>query len=280
MPDPTEIENWPEYESPPVIETVLGVQFDRLPGLKNAHLGAFWKTMDPSEWPAVNDGPPLQSMFEEFTESASWAKGLQLQITQDPSSRLMIKSQDQIRMIQLQNGRLHFNWLGQTGARYPHYGNVRKGFISALELFVKFIAQEKLGDIHPNQWEVTYLNHIPKGTVWNDPKDWGFFRPLAAVPSVQGLVEGESFGGGWSFVIPENRGRLHVQWQHGKRGETGEQEIIVLNFTARGPVSEGGDRVQAILEGVDLGRATIVKSFSKFMTDEANRYWGLKHAGN
>ena len=278
MPDAMKSESLLEYENPPVIETVLGVQFDRLPGFKNAHLGSYWKTLDASEWPVVSDAPPLPLKFEQFNESESWAKGLQLQITQDPSSRLMIKSKDQIRMIQIQNGRLHFNWLGQTGARYPHYGNVRKGFISALESFLEFIAHEKLGEIRPNQWEVTYLNHIPKGTVWNTPNDWGFFRPLAAVPSVKVMVEGESFSGGWSFIIPENRGRLHVQWQHGKGAEREEQEIIVLNLTARGPVSESGNRAQAILEGVDLGRATIVNSFSMLMTDEANRYWGLKHA--
>ena len=50
MPDCSEA-NCPDYEHPPVVETVIGVQFDSLPELRNAHLGAFWKTvLDTGEW--------------------------------------------------------------------------------------------------------------------------------------------------------------------------------------------------------------------------------------
>jgi len=51
----------PDYVNPPVVETILGVQFERLPAFKNAHLGAFWKTLDTREWadvlPNQQDGP-------------------------------------------------------------------------------------------------------------------------------------------------------------------------------------------------------------------------------
>lgn len=271
----------PDYERPPVVETILGVQFDRLPGFKNAHLGGFWKTLDTEEWPTVSDAPPLEPEFERFNESARWAKiSAQLTLTQDPFTRLQIKNKDGDRMIQIQNGRLHFNWLGQAGGNYPRYEKVREGFVRALGQFTAFVAQEKLGDFRPNQWEVTYLNHILKGTVWNTPRDWGFLRPLGAVPTVDGLVQGESFAGGWHFVIPDRRGRLHVQWQHGLRPEPEGQEVIVLTLTARGPLGETEDKLQAVLDGLDLGRETIVRSFKEFMTGAANKYWGLKHASD
>jgi len=280
MQDRTEKGPLPDYDSPPVVETILGVQFERLAGFKNAHLGSFWKTLDTEEWPAVSDAPPLQPQFERFTESASWAKiGAQLTLSQDQSSRLQIKNKDGDRMIQVQNGRLHFNWLGQAGGQYLRYDNVQEGFVWAFKRFMEFVTQEKLGDFRPNQWEVLYLNHIAKGTVWNTPDDWRFFRPLGAVPTVEGLVQGESFAGGWHFVIPDRRGRLHVQWQHGRKSEPEEQEMIVLTLTARGPLAETDDTVQ-ILNGLDLGRETIVRSFKELMTDAANKYWGLKHASD
>lgn len=270
----------PDYENPPVVETILGVQFDPLTGWRNAHLGAFWKMLSADEWPSVFDAPPLQPQFEQFTEQGRWATvGAQLKITQDPSARLQIKNRDGNRMIQVQNIRLHFNWLGQTGGRYPRYENVRAGFVWILQRFIEFVVQEKVGDFKPNQWEVTYLNHIPRGTVWNTPNDWGFFLPLGAVPTIEHLIQGESFEGGWHFVIPEQRGRLHVQWRHGRTtGPEKEQEIIVLDFTARGRVAEAGTPVDAILEGVDLGRETIVKSFEAFASKAANEHWGLKDA--
>lgn len=268
----------PHYENPPVIETVLGVQFDPLPGFRYAHLGAFWKSLDAAQWPTVLDASPLQPQFENFAESFQWARGVQFQIMQEVTIREQIKSKKADRMIQLQNARFHFNWLGEGGGKYPRYHTVRDGFVLAWRSFVSFVAKENLGEIRPNQWEVTYLNHIPKGTVWNGPDDWGFFRPLGAVPTIEGVVQGESFGGEWHFVIPNQRGRLHIAWQHAKVEPT-KNEIIILNLTARGPLGLSGRPVEeVILEGIDLGREAIVRSFKEMMTSEANKYWGLKHA--
>lgn len=267
----------PDYGRPPVVETVLGVQFDRLTGFGNAHLGAFWKTLDQSEWPTVSDVPPLPPQFEHFTPEARWVKGLQLQFSQDPSSRLQIKSLAGDRMIQVQNNRLHFNWLGQSGGEYPRYEKVREGFAETLNRFLEFIRKEQLGRFCANQWEVTYLNHIPKGTVWSTPQDWGFFLPLRAVPTIDKLIEGESFSGEWHFVIPEKRGRLHVRWQHAFKADDQHRELVVLTLTARGPLEGVNDETQRILEGLDLGRKTIVQTFAKLMSQEANVYWGLQH---
>jgi uncharacterized protein (TIGR04255 family) len=268
----------PDYANPPVVETILGVQFDRLPGFRNGHLGAFWKTLDAAEWPAILDASPLLPQFETFAESARWAMGgLQLTMTQELPGRLQIKNKAGDRMIQIQNGRLHFNWLGEAGRAYPRYEKVRDGFVWALQQFLAFVVEEKLGELRPNQWELTYLNHIPKGTVWNSPADWAFFRPLGAVPTVEDLVDGESFDGQWHFVIPKQRGRLHVQWQHARKPEPKEEELIVLTLTARGPLDPSKADIQPIAEGLDLGHETIVRSFQELMTDNANKYWGQKH---
>ena len=144
--------------------------------------------------------------------------------------------------------------------------------------FREFVTREDVGEFRPNQWEATYINDIPKGTVWNSPADWSFFKPLGAVPTLPGVVEGESFSGEWHFVIPGKRGRLHASWQHGllSPGAQERGETIRLTLTARGPIGTGGDPVQTALDGVDLGRETIVSSFRALMSDAANSYWGLR----
>lgn len=271
----------PDYERPPVVETILGVQFDRLPRLKNAHLGAFWKLLDRGEWPVVADAVPLPPQFERFDPTSGWARAIQLQLTQDPASRLQIKNRDGDRMIQVQNGRLHFNWLGKGGGPYPRYERVQSDFAPLLEQFKRFLSDESVGDFRPNQWEVTYVNDIPQGTVWSTPADWGFFEPLAAVPTIESVAEGESFGGQWHFVIPPQRGRLHIDWEHLKSSQEDKeaaQELIRVTFTSRGPVDRSG--MTTVFEGLELGRATIVRSFQRLMSEAANRYWGLKHAGH
>ena len=47
------------FERPPVVETVLGVQFKRLPGLTNAHLASFWRELG-SDWPEIDFVPALE----------------------------------------------------------------------------------------------------------------------------------------------------------------------------------------------------------------------------
>lgn len=271
----------PDYTNPPVVETILGVQFDRLPNFRNTHAGAFWTTYLRDQWPVLIDAPPLESQLERFDEAGQWPQFvMQLAIAQEFPARLQFKTRKSDQMIQVQNDRLFFNWLGQDGGSYPRYESVRAGFNCALDQFTAFVAQEQLGMFRPIQWEVTYLNQIPKGTVWNTVEDWRFFKPLGAVPTIGGLIEGESFAGNWHFVIPGKRGRLHVQWQHGKRAIPTPKEAIVLTLTARGPVPavEASGATKAVLDSLDLGHNTIVRAFPKLMSDDANKYWGLKNA--
>jgi uncharacterized protein (TIGR04255 family) len=269
----------PDYERPPVVETVLGVQFEWLPRFTNAHLGLFWHALGIEEWPTAADAPPLTPQFETFGETAKWSRlGATLMVTQDPAGRVLIKNKAGDRLIQLQNGRLHFNWLGDEGREYPRYPAVREGFAAALRQFGDFVAEHELGDFRPNQWEVTYINHIPRGTVWQKPSDWAFFLPLGGLPTVKGVVDGESFTGQWHFVIPGQRGRLHVEWQHGTpptRKQPG-RELIRLTLTARGPLEQGDGSFAPILSGIDLGRETIVRSFQSFASEEANKHWVLR----
>jgi uncharacterized protein (TIGR04255 family) len=270
----------PEYANPPLVETVLGVQFERLPDFTNGHLGAFWKTLDPAEWPRVSDAPPLQPQFEQFAEAAKWARRLQFQVSPIPTGRLQIENQSKDRMIQLQNGRLHFNWLGIVGGTYPRYESVRTEFVNALERFKRFVVQSQVGSFLPNQWEATYINQVPRGTLWNSPADWTFFRPLCGVPTIENVVLGEDVTGEWHFIIPEQRGRLHIEWRHALRAVEGEEEreVIQLTFTARGPVAANGEDKDSILAGLDLGRETIVRTFAALASENANRFWGLKNA--
>jgi uncharacterized protein (TIGR04255 family) len=272
----------PDYASPPVVETVLGVQFDRLPGFTNAHLGAFWKTLDVAEWPEVTDAPPLQPQFERFSDAAKWRRGLQLQLTPIPPGRVQIKNRAGDRMIQVQNGRLHFNWLGDVGGNYPRYETVRAGFVEAIGGFEAFVGQANVGTLKPNQWEVTYINQIPKGKIWQSPDEWTFFSPLRCVPTVEGVVQGEDFTGEWHFVIPGQRGRLHIEWQHALRAmpDEPEREVIQLTLTARGPLESSAGNSASIMDGLDLGRETIVRAFASLMSSEANDQWGLRNASH
>ena len=53
------------------------------------------------------------------------------------------------------------------------------------------LVEKVAGDFRSNQWEVTYWNNILKGTVWNTPADWKFFRLVPPLPTIEDLVHGE-----------------------------------------------------------------------------------------
>jgi len=268
-----------DYERPPVVETILGVQFDPIQKFSNAHQGLFWNSLGP-EWPDLADSVPLEPQFERFTEDLRWASpSIAFRLAQTVPSRLQIKNRKADRLIQLQNGRLHLNWLGKEGASYPRFEQMLPEFLGIVERFFHFSTDFDLRTFRPNQWEITYINQIPRGTVWNSHDDWGFFRPLATLRDLATPVRFETFNGEWHFIIPDNRGRLHVQWQHGKRRDI-PQELVSLTLTARGPLDSEVDDFQAALDrlrsGLVMGHDAIVTSFRDLMSDEANAYWGLK----
>lgn len=263
----------PSFDRPPVVETVLGVQFQPLRGFHNGHLGAFWKKLGP-EWPIVTDAPTLEPVYERFGENDAWGSlrpGLKL--TSDPAARLQIRNAARDAMIQLQNGRFHYNWLGAGQHEYTRYKNIRPKFDEKLDVLRAFLREEALGELLPDQWEITYVNHMPKGTVWNTPADWP--RLLVGLPGTWSdprAVRLESFGGEWHFEIEPRRGRLHVHLSHVRVPAPDHGEQLRLTLTARGPATN----IESMREGLHLGRRAIVLTFKDITSPEAHAYWGLK----
>lgn len=264
----------PSFKQPPVVETVLGVQFEPIRGFTNAHLGAFWQTLG-LDWPNVADAPPLEQQFEQFGDERTWGPlGLQLKLTSEPSSRLQIRNKLNDRMIQVQNGRFHLNWLGQAGGEYPRYKSVRPEFDKLFSRFCTFVKDQQLGDLRLNQWEVTYVNHIPKGTLWNAPSDVPSVSLLFASPPPLPMVVGpESLSGAWHFEITPKQGRLHVEIRHGRRTMPDDKEILIITLTARGPLNAGTLDYHA---GLNLGREVIVQGFTALTSEKAHQKWGPK----
>lgn len=276
----------PEFERPPVVETVLGVQFEPLPDFRNAHLGVFWSFLNREDvrstlgrgWPHSIDAPKLDPQHERFGGEKPWRRlGFELKVSQDPSVRIQIQDADRNRMIQLQNGRLHYNWLGHEGGRYPRYHEIRPEFYKVLEQFEKFLAEEKFDELRHNQWEVTYVNHLPQGTVWNEPKDWkDVFRDLPGVRNCPESVHLESLASEWHFEIAPQVGRLHIQLGHGRVNTESGKDLLRLTLTARGPIGGTEGNCLDLDQGLDLGREIIVTTFKAVTSESAHVYWGLK----
>jgi hypothetical protein len=172
-------------------------------------------------------------------------------------------------MIQVQATRFHYNWQ-KRGQAYPSYHEVRKDFDSCFEKFRRFVTEAKdLGELQPNQWEITYVNHIPKGELWSEPRDWPRVLPglLGASRDMKDVAL-ESVGGEWHFELQPRKGRLHFAVQYGRVGEKAEPTLI-LNATARGAIEEGTD----LGAGLTLGHDGIIHAFLHVTSPEAQKVW-------
>lgn len=263
----------PKFDAPPVIETVLSAQFAPLEKFSNAHGGWFWKNYLNKDWVTVQSAPKLEDQFERFGDEVRWAPpggGIRI-VPSDESERLQILRTDNERMIQIQDSRFVYNWRKQQ-AGYPSYEKVLTDFQSGFAEFERFVKDAGLGTLDLNQWEVTYVNHIDSGVLWNTTSDWTNIFPRFQSPA-EGVPEfnPEDFRGEWKLIIGDNRGRLHVSVSRGRVASDKGAEVIRLQLTARGPVNlEKGLDLWA---GFELGHAAIVHYFTAMTSTMAHQHW-------
>lgn len=167
-------------------------------------------------------------------------------------------------MVQVQDSRFIYNWRKRK-EEYPTYKRLLPEFQEHLEHFEEFIKAAGLGQLKLNQWEVVYVNHIPRGDLWNSLREWPVVFPGFYLPADS--QEMESFNGAWQLILDDNLGRLHTEIRHSKTEE--DIEVIRLQLTARGGITEE----QSLDKGFELGHETIVNAFTRITSDTAHKHW-------
>jgi uncharacterized protein (TIGR04255 family) len=258
----------PFYRNPPLAETVLAVQFDAISSLSDAYLGVFWKSLG-APWTKIHQAPPLGQLVEPREDVGVAPDALRLGISTDLGSRFRITGDDNDRMVQIENGWFVYNWRRtKNTTEYPRFEPVRSEFIALLDEFRRFLRKEFDKDVAPNLWEVTYINVIASGPLWNTPGDWSHVSPvLFPKPATPHSVSFEGLAGHWRYALPKGSGRLHV---HAAQSVTGD---LVVRLTARGSI-DGDELWEQCWKGFDIGHAAIVNSFTELTSPEAHAFWG------
>ena len=262
----------PKFDTPPVVETVLSVQFAPLQKFTDAHAGWFWKNYLDSEWSDVQVAPKIDDQFELFGDEMRWGPTGAFRIATGPGSeRIQLIRSDNERMIQIQDTRFIYNWKKQEGS-YPSYDELLPEFQRVFTQFKNFTVEAGFGPLIPNQWEVTYVNHIPKGKLWESVKDWPTIFSALQAPGTNAFeLSSEDFRGEWRSIIGGNLGRLYTTLSRGRVGSDKGPEIILLQFTARGPTNP--EETTDLQNGFRLGHESIVLSFTEMTSDTAHKHW-------
>jgi len=265
----------PDFESPPVIEVVLGIQFDRITGFQTIHAGHLWESFR-GDFPQVQEHPPLDPAFETFgTKPVIGGVKLELMSGPLPFPRLWFLNEAQTQLIQFQPDRFIHNWRKiQGGDVYPRYESIKTRFLDELATIEKFFREHALGELRPNQCEVTYVNHILSADGENlceQPEDvFRFFRK----DFDQGVLdhfEDSRFQIRFILSDEEKRpiGRLYVDAQPARSRDG--QPMIALTLTARGSTSTS--TLEAASRFLDFGRDKIVRGFAELTTETMHERW-------
>lgn len=261
----------PKYRAPPVIETVLGVEFTRLEKWGIPYFGLLWSQIR-DEFPNYEVKPPLGSDIEQF-DKPKGPPVPQVQILLQPEIRCWFIGADDRTLIQVQGNRFVFNWRKRGVAdAYPHYdSSIRPAFQRAWQQFAEFVDQHQLGQVNVVQCEVSYINHLEIGKGWDSAADLHEVFPCwLGKTNGEFLRAPENVGFDVSYRMPDKRGRLRVSMKSAIRHEDGA-EILQLTLTARGKPESS--EIASVLEWLDMGRKWVVRGFTDFTSENMHTLW-------
>ena len=149
------------YEHPPIDEIVCGIRFDPIKQLQSGHFGILWQKFI-SDFPKTEDQNLIGPVSEEDLRSSD----------KMPLPRVWFIHRNENELIQVQRNRFLHNWRKRRpDDEYPGYERVIGNFEKYLSCFQEFLSEENLGDLITKEYELTYIDLIPKGQGWENPGD-------------------------------------------------------------------------------------------------------------
>ncbi|MCL4672643.1 MAG: TIGR04255 family protein [Sphingomonadaceae bacterium] len=254
----------PDYHEPPLNELVLGVQFDPIPGYSTVDAGAIWSLFR-SEFPVVQEQPPLAPQFETFGGGPS--PGVHIQFgPMIGHMRLWFVTEQGDHLLQFQPDRLLLNWRQNGEGTYPRYEQIAKAFQESLSKLCNHVQAEMGYELDINQIEITYINIIPVEDTSEQSK-WLTIFPAFGFPI-------EAMSANFSEISQSEDGKSIGRLHHELRSAVsidGRNKALQLNLTYRGKPTLPG--IDGALELLGKGRLAIVKRFTELTTNEAHNAW-------
>lgn len=261
----------PSFRRPPVVEVAIAAQFDGIPGLTGPHMGLLWQRFREA-FPTLQVHPALDPRFER--SSPEPGKKLTFALETVPTPRAWFVGSNEEHLVQVQQDRFVFNWRRIHGQDYPRYTHVKTSFEKNFSLFQEYLADEQLGEPRPNQWELTYVNHIPAGDGWHRHGELGLVVPLLNPNPESGfLPEPEDIALRVRYRIsPEEEvvSRLYVEATPGF-DPTSRKPVVGLTLTARGGLERGAENL--LSSRLDVGRDWIVRGFAEVTSQTMHQHW-------
>lgn len=262
------------FSSPPLIEVALTYGFAAHPGIRQAHLGAYWERIRQDFPRTVDRGAldPLPDLGAPPEDGATFT--LQIGNT-PPVHRAWFLDENESRLVQVQSDRFATNWRIVGEDEYPHFESIYDDFVKRLTEFKAVLHDTDVNQLRPTTLEVLYVN-------WIDAESMGVFftiDPLSPVSDrIGGGVRSEYFAHTYGIVTADvARATLAVDLRAGRAPVGHRQAGVsgwVLQFTYRAPINpEMTD--DDVGHAYWTGRNTIVRAFETLTTPDFHDRWGI-----
>ena len=252
-----------KFKNPPIDEIVCGVRFDAIKSLQSGHFGVLWQKFRP-DFPKIEDQNLVVSLSKEDLENPDRL----------PLPRVWFIHRDENELIQVQRNCFLHNWRKrQPDDKYPGYEKIVENFENYLSRFQEFLIEESLGHLVPKQYELTYIDFIPKGQGWESPVDLEKIYPNLLSLTKQGMLLNNIKGINWQIILdlPNGLGEVVISIRNAQR-VSNKQELIHMEFKA-----VSNQAYQPMRGWFDDAHNAIMNLFCNLISDEIQKeYWGRK----
>jgi uncharacterized protein (TIGR04255 family) len=251
------------YENPPIDEIVCGMRFDPIKQLQSGHFGILWQKFRP-DFPRTEDQIPVLPVSQEDLGTPDKL----------PLPRVWFIHENENELIQVQRNRFLHNWRKRRpDDEYPGYKTVIEDFERYLSRFEEFLLEENLGNFVAKEYELTYIDLIPKGHGWENPGNLeNVFSNLLSLTR-QGIPLNNIRGINWQIILdlPGGLGQLRTSIRSAQR-ISDNQEVLHMEFNAL-----SNQPYQPMRTWFEDAHNAITKLFSSLVNDEIQeKFWGRK----
>lgn len=255
----------PSFQCPPVVEVVMGVQFNEPLNIRTLDVAEIWEALGKKTYPDYRELRRLDPILP--------ANVVHFEISDAPDfPRYLFKKSDNTGLIQFQKDRFVYHWTKPDGAPsdcYPRYESIVKEFIDHYKKTLKVFKSHGYPIPKPAVMELTYVNLIDykqsdmsgigrifKGIEWRSGDS--FLPP----PTRMNL--------GYGFQIDELKAMLTATIGLVQLVRDGSN-MLKLELSVKGPLQDHTDT--AMIAWCETARKWIVNGFADLTTPEMHEKW-------
>lgn len=252
-----------QYENPPIDEIVCGIRFESIERLRSGHYGILWQKFR-DKFPIIEDHCRIGPVSSKDLENPKK--------TQLPRVWFIHRSENEL--IQVQRNWFLYNWRKKRARdEYPGYKKVITDFEKYLSYFQEFLSTEKLGYFVEEEYELSYIDVIPRGEGWEDFGDLERVFPNLLTPSKHSILSTNVRSINWQTIIdlPDDSGRLKLAVRSATR-ISDKHQLLHIEFNAL-----GNHHDISMVDWFDTTHGVIAELFAHLVSsDIQDKYWRRK----